>query len=70
MPAEGKHRIFLDASVRVAAAGSPTGGSALVVEVCGGRCFVNDQVREAGLPFRVLTPGEFIQQILADSPRG
>ena len=28
---------------------------------------VNEVVRGAGLPFQVLTPGEFIQQILADS---
>lgn len=144
--AEDKRRVFLDASVWVAAAGSPTGGSALVLEVCQGHRFaavcsqrvlleaqvnirskqpaealvrfyqslaavspvlssppavdeearytawvaptdahviaaavqseahfllsldrkhlVNDQVRQAGLPFQVLTPGEFIQQIL------
>lgn len=29
-----KYRLFLDASVFIAAAGSPTGGSALIVEVC------------------------------------
>lgn len=150
-PAEAKHIVFLDASVLVAAAGSPSGGSALVLEVCGGQRFaavcsqrglleaqvnirsklpaealvrfyqllaalsptlvppvtaaeeaeyaslvaskdahviaaavqsgadfllsldrkhlVNNQVRAAGLPFQVLTPGEFIQQILADSSR-
>lgn len=149
MPAEGKRRVFLDASVLVAAAGSPSGGSALVIEVCQGQRFaavcsqrvlleaqvnirnklpaeamvrfyqilaalsptvvpptttaeeasyaawvapkdahviaaavqsgadyllsldrkhlVNDQARSAGLPFLVLMPGEFIQQVLADS---
>ena len=149
MSAEGKRIVFLDASVLVAAAGSPSGGSALVIEVCGGQRFaaacsqrvlseaqinirgklpaeamvrfyqflaalspalvppataveeakyaawvapkdahviaaavqsgaafllsldrkhlVNDEVRSAGLPLQVLTPGEFIQQILADS---
>jgi predicted nucleic acid-binding protein len=149
MPTEGKRIVFLDASVLVAAAGSPSGGSALVIEVCGGQRFaaacsqrvlleaqinirgklpaeamvrfyqllaalspalvppattaeeakyaawvapkdahviaaavqsgaafllsldrkhlVNDEVRSAGLPLQVLTPGEFIQQILADS---
>ena len=151
MPAESKRIVFLDASVLVAAAGSPSGGSALVIEVCGGQRFaaacsqrvlleaqinirsklpteamvrfykllatlspalvppataseeakyaawvaskdahviaaavqsgaaflisldrrhlVNDQVRSAGLPLQILTPGEFIQHILADSQR-
>jgi predicted nucleic acid-binding protein len=146
MAAEGKRRVFLDASVWVAAAGSPSGGSSLVLEVCQGQRFaalcsqrvlleaqvnirsklptealvrfyqslaalspllcppttsdqdaryaswvapkdthviaaavhseahfllsldrkhlVNDQVRSAALPFMLLTPGEFIQQIL------
>jgi predicted nucleic acid-binding protein len=32
-------RVFLDASVLVAAARSPSGGSALALEVCGGRRF-------------------------------
>ena len=152
MSAEGKRIVFLDASVLVAAAGSPSGGSALVIEVCWGHRFaaacsqrvlseaqinirgklpaeamvrfyqllaalspalvpptsaaeeakyaawvapkdahviaaavqsgaafllsldrkhlVNDEVRRAGLPLQVLTPGEFIQQILADSSPG
>ena len=152
MLAEGKRIVFLDASVLVAAAGSPSGGSALVIEVCRGQRFaaacsqrvlseaqinirgklpaeamvrfyqllaalspalvppttaaeeakyaawvapkdahviaaavqsgaafllsldrkhlVNDEVRRAGLPLQVLTPGEFIQQILADSSPG
>lgn len=32
-------RVFFDASVLVAAAHSPTGGSALVLEVCGGKTY-------------------------------
>lgn len=151
MSTQDKRLVFLDASVLVAAAGSPTGGSALVLEVCQGQHFsalcsqrvlleaqtnirrklsaeamirfyqtlaalspkltpssttaeearytawvapkdahviaaavqdgahfllglnrkhlVNELVRSAGLPFQVLTPGEFIQQILADLVR-
>ncbi len=146
--ATDKRRVFLDASVLIAAAGSPSGGSALVIEVCKGQHYaaicsqrvlleaqvnirsklpdeamarfyqllatlspmlvrpvtaaeearytawvapkdahviaaaqggadyllsldrkhlVNDHVRSAGLPFQVLTPGEFIQQILSTS---
>jgi len=33
--------VFIDASVWIAAAGSPTGGSALVLDVCGGRRFTS-----------------------------
>jgi predicted nucleic acid-binding protein len=146
--AAGRALIFLDASVLIAASGSTTGGSALVVEVCRGTRFsgvcsqqvlieaqenirsklgmealarfyqiiaglsliptspdaaaqeadyhdlvgpkdahvivaavnggvsylltldrkhlVNERVRGASLPFQVLTPGEFIQQILRE----
>jgi predicted nucleic acid-binding protein len=31
--------VFIDASVWIAAAGSPTGGSSLVLEICGGQRF-------------------------------
>ena len=34
-----KEGVFIDASVWIAAVGSPAGGSALVLEICGGRRF-------------------------------
>ena len=146
----GRIAVFVDASVRIAAAASPTGGSSLVLEVCRGKRFAaicsqrvlleaqqnirdkmtthemvrfyqllataspsqvspitaeaeaqyaeivgpkdahvvaaavhggavflvtldrkhlaNDRVRAAGLPLEALTPGEFIQRILAEHP--
>ncbi|MBT9169638.1 MAG: tRNA(fMet)-specific endonuclease VapC [Syntrophomonadaceae bacterium] len=37
--AQKRKRVFLDASVFIAAAGSPSGGSSLVLEVCRGQIF-------------------------------
>jgi len=34
-----KEGVFIDASVWIAASGSPSGGSSLVLEICGGRHF-------------------------------
>jgi|WetSurMetagenome_2_1015567.scaffolds.fasta_scaffold14256_6 predicted nucleic acid-binding protein len=34
-----KEGVFIDASVWIAASGSPSGGSSLVLEICGGRRF-------------------------------
>lgn len=35
----GKKKVFLDASIFVAASGSASGGSSLILEVCKGICF-------------------------------
>jgi predicted nucleic acid-binding protein len=40
MPGDTRVRIFIDASVWIAAAGSPTGGSSLVLEICSGSRYV------------------------------
>ncbi|MCX6028699.1 MAG: PIN domain-containing protein [Chloroflexi bacterium] len=40
MSAEARTRVFIDASVWIAATGSPTGGSSLVLDVCRGMRYV------------------------------
>jgi predicted nucleic acid-binding protein len=71
-----KRRVFLDGSVLVAAAGSPSGGSALVIEICRGQRFAaicsQRVLLEAQINIRSKLPTEamvrFYQLLAALSP--
>jgi putative PIN family toxin of toxin-antitoxin system len=76
MPVQARARVFIDASVWIAAAGSPTGGSSLVLDVCRGTRYAalcsQRVLLEAQINIRDKLPAEalvcFYRLLAATSP--